>query len=372
MQQVERIGDAADGPDEPAWQRHGLDPGGREHDAERNDADHRHDARIEAATGVDAEPLQLVHGLERRRSHRQRQKAVEPAVAPSTVVFVNQEADSEEAAVVGHEQLLEQRNVERQFVGEGDGDPRHNDGVDPPREDAPGQQQRDPGVEHDLDHQRPIGVIHVGLAEHRRRDEQIRQPLTPRHLKPGVAGEQRREEGQRHADDEGRINAAEARDGEADRGAALGRIGDDEAGDREEHGDAEEAVLRDRGQIRHRHLLQAVRRRAPEAVMVKDHGPDRSEPQQVQHRNPGRIRLFGNARHRPVIMAARHEGVLNPAGEAAGAAVHDCRSPVAMPAAALRTTTTSGGARQAVSSTKPASAMPKSSGRWTLLVHTGL
>src|SRR3569832_268186 len=45
---------------------------------------------------------------------------------------------------------------------------------------------------------------------------------------------------------------------------------------------------------------------------------------------------------------------------------------MATPAAALKATTSSGGARQATSRTKPVSAMPKSGAVWTEVVHTGL
>jgi len=51
---------------------------------------------------------------------------------------------------------------------------------------------------------------------------------------------------------------------------------------------------------------------------------------------------------------------------------HDTVCARAMPPSALRMTTTSGGARQAVSRTKPTRAIPKSPGVLTELVHTGL
>ena len=47
-------------------------------------------------------------------------------------------------------------------------------------------------------------------------------------------------------------------------------------------------------------------------------------------------------------------------------------SAIAVPAAALKPTTTSGGARHATSRTKPTSAMPKSRGECTVVVQTGL
>jgi hypothetical protein len=90
------------------------------------------------------------------------------------------------------------------------------------------------------------------------------------------------DEGERHAEEEGRIDARAARDGEVDRAAALGGIGDHEAADDEEQLDAEISVFREPLQVRQRRRGIAVGRRAAEAVVEENHRQHREHAQEIE------------------------------------------------------------------------------------------
>ena len=149
--------------------------------------------------------------------------------------------------------------------------------IDPARKQPGGDEDGDPGIEHDLDHQRPVGCIHIGLAKRRCRDEQICEPLRRGRSEVRRSPDQDRQKRQRHAEDEGGIDAAEARDGEADRRPSLRGIGNHETADHEEGRYAEKAVFRNRRQPGNgRYPVSA---RPPEAEMVQNHAQHRDQAQ---------------------------------------------------------------------------------------------
>jgi hypothetical protein len=101
---------------------------------------------------MDAEPLELVDGLEHRRSERERRQRAELHIAATPVPLVDEKTDREEAAVVGDKQLLEDRRIDRHFVGERDRELGHDDRVKPAREQSERHKGGDPRVEDDFDH----------------------------------------------------------------------------------------------------------------------------------------------------------------------------------------------------------------------------
>lgn len=95
------------------------------------------------------------------------------------------------------------------------------------------------------------------------------------------------EAGEGHAEQERRVDPAEACDGEAGGRPPLSRIRNHEAADDEEGGDAEEAVLSEACHPRKGHLRDIVRGRSPEPVVVENDRRHGNEAEQVERLHPG-------------------------------------------------------------------------------------
>jgi hypothetical protein len=111
-----------------------TDPRGQEDDGDRCEADRRHGPCVEHTTGVRRQLHRFVDGLEYRRADRQREHAIQHRAAAPAIELADQQAHSEEAAIVCEKQFFDQWRVERQLIGEGDAEPDQDDGIDPARE----------------------------------------------------------------------------------------------------------------------------------------------------------------------------------------------------------------------------------------------
>jgi hypothetical protein len=129
VQQIQRISHSTGGEHKRGRERDALDARRQEHGEQSHDTDDRHHPRVERIIRMRTEPLQLVRSLKDRRSHCKGEQTPESRPATSTVMLIDQQADREESAIVGNEDLLEDRRIDRQFVRKRDCEPDEDERV---------------------------------------------------------------------------------------------------------------------------------------------------------------------------------------------------------------------------------------------------
>ncbi len=181
----------------------------------------------------------------------------------TSIKLIDQEPNSKKTRCrPPSEQFFNNGHVDCQLVGECDAQPNQNDAfVDPSRKNAERHECRDPRVKTtSTDIRRPVRRLSIRLlfAKHRCGDRRVCEPLDEGRTVVAIP-RQDRQECQRHADDDGWINAAEARDRKAGRRSGpFCEVGNDKSTDDEEDRDAQKSVLGETGCRRDGNLGDAV------------------------------------------------------------------------------------------------------------------